>query len=46
MTPRYYIKIANACYFINQKVNCKERISKKIFIISKGLDIKIKIGEK
>ena len=46
MTPRYYTRIADACYFIHQKVNCKERISKKIFIISNGLDTKLKIGEK
>ena len=46
MTPRCSTRIADACYFISQKVNCKERINKKVFIISNGLDTKLKIGEK
>ena len=46
MAPRCSTRIADACYFISEKVNCKERINKKIFIISNGLDTKLKIGEK
>ena len=46
MVPRCATRIADACYFISQKVNCKDRINKKIFIISNGLDTKLKIGEK
>ena len=46
MVPRFSTRIANACYFISQKVNCKDRPNKKIFIISNGLDPKLKIGEK
>ena len=47
MTPRCSTRIiADACYFISQKVNCKDRPNKKIFIISNGLDTKLKIGEK
>ena len=46
MVPRCSTRIANACYFISQKVNCKNRTNKKVFIISNGLDTKLKIGEK
>ena len=46
MAPRCSTRIADACYFISQKVNCKDRPNKKIFIISNGLDTKLKIGEK
>ena len=46
MVPRNYSRIADACYFISEKVNCKNRANKKIFIISNGLDTKLKIGEK
>ena len=46
MTPRYYIRISDSCYFINQKANYKERISKKIIINSNALDTKLKNGEK
>ena len=45
MVPRCATRIADACYFISEKVNCKGRINKKIFIISNGLDTKLKIGE-
>ena len=46
MVPRNFTRIADACYFISEKVNCKNRVNKKIFIISNGLDTKLKIGEK
>ena len=46
MAKRCSTRIADACYFISQKVNCKDRHNKKIFIISNGLDTKLKIGEK
>ena len=46
MVPRCSTRLADACYFISQKVNCKDRINKRIFIISNGLDTKLKIGEK
>ena len=46
MVPRCCTRIADACYFISQKVNCKDRINKRVFIISNGLDTKLKIGEK
>ena len=46
MVPRCSTRIAKACYFISLKVNCKGRIHKKVFIISNGLDPKLKIGEK
>ena len=46
MVPRSSTRIADACYFISQKVNCRNRINKRIFIISNGLDTKLKIGEK
>ena len=29
MVPRCSTRIANACYFISQKVNCKNRTNKK-----------------
>ena len=44
--PRTLTRIADACYFINQKVNCNQKLNKKVFIISNGLDTKLKIGEK
>ena len=44
--PRALTRIADACYFINQKVNCNQKLNKKVFIISNGLDTKLKIGEK
>ena len=46
MVPRCSTRIADACYFISQKVNCENRFNKKVFIISNGLDSKLKIGEK
>ena len=46
MVPRCCTRIADGCYFISQKVNCKDRINKRVFIISNGLDTKLKIGEK
>ena len=46
MVPRCSTRIANACYFISQKVVCKDRPYKKVFVISNGLDTKLKIGEK
>ena len=46
MVPRCSTRISNACYFISKKVNCKDRPYKKVFIISNGLDPKLKIGEK
>ena len=46
MVPRCSTRIADACYFISQKVNCKGKPNKKVFIISNGLDTKLKIGEK
>ena len=46
MTPRCATRIADACNFISQKVNCRDRVNKRIFIISNGLDTKLKIGEK
>ena len=46
MVPRCSTRIADVCYFISQKVNCKDRINKRVFIISNGLDTRLKIGEK
>lgn len=46
ITPRCSTRIADACYFISLNINCKDRPNKKIFIISNGLDTKLKIGEK
>ena len=46
MAPRTSTRIHDACYFISNKVNCKNRINKRVFIISNGLDTKLKIGEK
>ena len=46
MASRFSTRIADACYFINKKVNCNDRPNKRVFIISNGLDTKLKIGEK
>ena len=46
MTPRFFTRISDACYFISKKVNCEGRDNKRIFLISNGLDPKLKIGEK
>ena len=46
MAKRFSTRIFDACYFISKCVNCKNRINKRIFIISNGLDTKLKIGEK
>ena len=46
IVSRCSTRISDACYFISQKVNCKDRINKRIFVISNGLDTKLKIGEK
>ena len=46
MVKRFSTRIFDVCYFISKSVNCKNRINKRIFIISNGLDTKLKIGEK
>ena len=33
MTPRCATRIADACNFISQKVNCRDRVNKRIFIV-------------
>ena len=42
MVPRCCTRIADGCYFIFQKVNYKNRINKRVFIISNRLDTKLK----
>ena len=39
---RYVTRIADVCCFINEKINHKNRIKKAVFIISNGLDVKLK----
>jgi hypothetical protein len=46
MIPRTSTRIHDACYFISNNYNCKNIINKRIYIISNGLDTKLKIGEK
>ena len=46
MVERFSTRIFDACYYISKYVNCKNRINKRIFIISNGIDTKLKIGEK
>lgn len=46
MAPRCATRIADVCNFISKKVNCKNRPNKRIFVISNGLDTRLKVGEK
>ena len=39
---RYITRIADACCFINEKIAHKTRIKKAAFVISNGLDVKLK----
>ena len=45
MVPRYSSRIADVCYYINKQVNHPTRTNKRIFIISNGLDPKLKSAE-
>ena len=42
MVPRYSSRIADVCYYIDKKVIHPKRTNWRIFIISNGLDIKLK----
>lgn len=42
MVPRCSTRIADACYFISQKVNCKDRINKRVFSNFKWIGYKVK----
>jgi hypothetical protein len=46
MIPRTSTRIHDAYYFISNNYNSKNIINKRIYIISNGLDTKLKIGEK
>ena len=45
MVPRYSSRIADACYYIDKKVFHPNRTNRRIFIISNGLDPKLKSPE-
>ena len=42
MVPRYSSRISDACYYIDKKVIHPKRTNRRIFIISNGLDPKLK----
>ena len=46
MAKRFSTRIFDVCCYISEFVKCKNRTNKRIFIISNGLDNKLKIGEK
>ena len=41
---RFRTRIADVCYFINEKVSCNMRDYKAIFLISNGIDPKLNVG--
>ena len=45
MVQRYSTRIADVCYYINKKVKHPTRNNKRIFLISNGLDPKLKCPE-
>ena len=45
MVPRYSSRIANACYYIDKTVIHPKITNRRIFIISNGLDSKLKSPE-
>ena len=45
MVPRYSTRIADACYYINKRVIHPRITNRRIFIISNGLDPKLKSPE-
>ena len=45
IAQRTSTRIHDACYFISNKVNCKNRNNKRVFIISNVIDQKLKIGK-
>ena len=45
IVERFRTRIADACYFINEKVFCDLRDYKAIFLISNGIDPKLNVGE-
>ena len=45
MVPRYSSRIADACYYIDKKVIHPKRTNRRIFLISNGLDPKLKSPE-
>lgn len=45
MVPRYSNRIADASYYIDKKVIHPKRTNRKIFIISNGLDPKLRSPE-
>ena len=45
MVERFRTRIADACYFINEKIQNKSKDYKAVFIISNGVEPKLSIGE-
>ena len=45
MVPRYSSRISDVCYYINKKVIHPKRENRRIFLISNGLDPKLKSPE-
>ena len=45
IVERFRTRIADACYFINERISCESRDYKAIFLISNGIDPKLKVGE-